>query len=194
MRVSLPGAVLSALLLNLVAVSPVWAEGGFLSLELGKGTIDVDRPSELPFTPTGSSEADTPAFSIGGGYYFPSGLYLDIAFTELDTVTLFLIPDAFELTAVKLGVGYAIPASSSLNFLVKTGVAFWKFDTSESPLFNPGPEASKKFTGTDLFFEFGGEYKIGQRFRISLTHTRDQFDIGDASATRLGIKFFFGDR
>lgn len=188
---SKPAAVAAALILLTL---PAFGEGPYVSLELGQGQIDIDETDRLPFTPTGATDGNVAAFAVGGGYLFPSGAYVDIAFTDLDTVSLFGIPDVFELSSLKIGAGYTIEAGEKLNFLAKIGVAFWELDARESAFLNPGPELEQDFDGTDLFFELGGEYVFGERFRLSLVHARETNDLGDASATRLGVKYYFGNR
>lgn len=168
------------------------ADGGFLALELGQGDIDVDRTALLPFTPTGSSDDNAIAFAAAGGYQFSSGFYIDLAFTSLDTVTIFGLNDVFSLSATKLGVGYKLKTNETFSFIGKIGISFWDLDLREGFAFNAGPEESGGFDGADPFIEFGGEFKVSQRVGLTLTHSRESYDIGGSSATRLGVEYFFG--
>ena len=163
-----------------------------MALEIGQGDIDVDRIDLLPFAPVGNADDNVLAFSVGGGYQFPSGAYVDLNVTDLDTVNLFGFTDAFGLSAIKLGTGYKFRADESFSFLAKIGVSFWELDVSEGFFLNPGPESGRDFHGTDFFFEVGGEFRFNGAFALTLIHSRDTYDLGDSTATRIGVKYFFG--
>ncbi|NNF17115.1 MAG: hypothetical protein HKN70_10230 [Gammaproteobacteria bacterium] len=176
----------------LLTLSMVNADGGFVSLQLGQGDIDIDRTALLPFTPTGTSDDNAIAFVASGGYQFSSGIYIDLAFTSLDTVTIFGLNDVFSLSTTKLGVGYKLKTNESFSFIGKIGISFWDLDLREGFAFNPGPEEGGGFDGTDPFFEFGGEFKVSKRVGLILTHSRESYDIGGSTATRFGVEYFFG--
>ena len=95
------------------------------------------------------------------------------------------------MSATKLGVGYRLKTNESFSFLAKAGVSFWDLDVEEGFFLNPGPELGGGSDGTDLFIEVGGEFRIGERFGITLIHSRDSYDVGDSSATRIGVRYYF---
>lgn len=190
MKTSIARLILTAGLYFLT-LAAAQCDTGFVALEIGGGDIDIDEPERLPFDPVSNSSDNALAFSFGGGFMFSSGVYVDLAYTDLDAVTLFGLADVFGFSTFRIGVGYKFAMNESFAFLAKTGLSFWDLDVREGFFLNPGPEASDSFDGTDMFLEFGAEYNFGERFGLTLIHTRDTYDLGNASATRIGVRYYF---
>jgi len=170
--------------------TPVWS-GGFVGLDLGAGDLDVDNVSVAPdFELTSISDSAT-AFHATAGYEFDNGFHVLVGFEEMDSIEFFGLGDSIELEALKFGAGYSQPVSKRFRAGGTIGIASWDLEARESILFNPGPEATGGLDDTDIYFDLGIEWVISEAFRMPLTFNYNDYDFGDATMWRIGVRVHF---
>ena len=165
--------------------------GVFVGLDLGAGDLDVDNVSVAPdFELTSVSDTAT-SFHVTTGYEFDNGFYVLGAYEEMDSIEFLGLGDSVELEAFKLGAGFSLPASKRFRAGGTIGLASWDLEARESILFNPGPEATGGLDDTDIYFDFGIEWVISETFRMPLMFNYNDYDFGDATIWRIGVRVHF---
>ena len=181
---------IAVLALAALTSAPAWS-GGFIGLDLGAGDLDIDNVSVAPdFELTSISDSAT-AFHATAGYEFDNGFRVLVGFEEMDSIEFFGFGDFVELEALKFGVGYSQPVSKHFRAGGTIGIASWDLEARESILFNPGPEATGGLDDTDIFFDMGIEWVISDTFRVPLTFNYNDYDFGDATIWRVGVRVHF---
>ena len=170
--------------------APAWSDV-FVGLDLGAGDLDVDNVSVAPdFELTSVSDSAT-AFHATVGYEFDNGFHVLVGFEEMESIEFLGLGDSVELEAFKLGAGYSQPVSKRFRAGGTIGIASWDLEARESILFNPGPEATGGLDDTDIYFDLGIEWVISETFRMPLTFNYNDFDFGDSTSWRIGVRVHF---
>jgi len=170
--------------------APAWS-GGFVGLDFGGGDLDIDEISVAPDFRLTSISDTAGVFHVTVGYEFDNGLHLFGGYEELDSIEFLGLGESVELEAYKLGAGFSLPASKRFRAGGNIGMAWWDLEARESILFNPGPEATGGIDDTDIFFDVGIEWVISDAFRMPLTFNYNDYDFGDATIWRIGLRVHF---
>ena len=181
---------IAALVLVTLACTPAWSDA-FIGLDLGAGDLDVNNVSVAPdFELTSISDSAT-SFHATVGYEFDNGFHVLAGFEDLESIEFLGIGDSIELEALKFGVGYSQPISKRFRAGGTIGIASWDLEARESILFNPGPEATGGLDDTDIYFDLAIEWVISETFRMPLTFNYNDYDFGDATTWRIGVRVHF---
>ena len=170
--------------------TPAWS-GFFVGLDLGAGDLDVDNVSVAPDFELTSVSDTASSFYVTTGYEFDNGFHLLAGYEEMDSIEFLGLGESVELEAFKLGAGFSLPASTRFRAGGTIGIASWDLEARESILFNPGPEATGGLDDTDIYFDFGIEWVISETFRVPLTFNYNDYDFGDATIWRIGLRVHF---
>jgi len=170
--------------------APVWSDG-FVGLDLGAGNLDVNNVSVAPDFELTSVSDSSAAFHATAGYEFDNGFHVMVGFEQMESIEFLGLGDSIELEALKLGAGYSQPVSKRFRAGGTIGIASWDLEARESILFNPGPEATGGLDDTDIYFDLGIEWVISETFRMPPTFTYNDFDFGDATNWRIGVRVHF---
>lgn len=181
-------AVLS--LLVLLASAPAWS-GGFVGLDVGGGDLDIDNVSVAPDFELTSVSDSAATFHVTAGYEFDNGFRISAGYEEMDSIEFLGLGESVELEAFKFGIGFWPSASRRFRAGGAIGIASWDLEARESILFNPGPEATGGLDDTDIYFDLGIEWVINDTFRMPLTFTYNDYDFGDATILRIGVRVHF---
>lgn len=179
--------VIAVFVLVMLAGSPARSEV-FMGLDVGAGDLDIDNVSVAPDFELFSVSDTATTYQVLAGYEFDNGFHVVGGFEEMDSIEFFGLGDQVELEALKLGVGFSTPASKHFRAGGTVGVASWDLEARESILFNPGPEATGGLDDTDVYFDIGVEWVINETFRVPLTFSYNDYDFGDATTWRIGIR------
>ena len=181
--------LLATLLTAGLLAAPAFAGQFFVGFDIGSGDLDIDGEIAPGFDL--SLGADNVVIGhLAGGYEFDSGLFIAGGYEEFDSVQLFGFSDDVEITAFKVGIGYAVPAADRFRVFGQLGLNRWDLKARESIVFNPGPEETANTDGSDLYIEIGGEFAINDAFRLNLIYNHNNYDIGDSSVFRFGFRYF----
>jgi len=170
--------------------TPAWS-GGFVGLDVGAGDLDVDNVSVAPGFELTSVSDTASAFHVTAGYEFDNGFHVSGSYEEMDSIEFLGLGDSVELEAFKLGAGFSLPASKRFRAGGTIGIASWDLEARESILFNPGPEATGGLDDTDFYFDLGIEWVISETFRMPFTFNYNNYDFGDATIWRIGVRVHF---
>ncbi len=177
-------------LLALLSSAPAWS-GGFVGLDVGGGDLDIDNVSVAPDFELTSVSDSAATFQVTAGYEFDNGFRISAGYEEMDSIEFLGLGESVELEAFKFGVGFWPAGSGRLRAGGAIGMASWDLEARESILFNPGPEATGGLDDTDIYFDLGIEWAINDTFRIPLTFTYNNYDFGEATILRIGVRVFF---
>lgn len=170
--------------------TPAWS-GGFIGLDVGAGDLDVDNVSVAPDFELNSASDTTTAFHVTAGYEFDNGFHVSGSYEEMDSIEFLSLGQSVELEAFKFGAGFSLPASKRFRAGGTIGIASWDLKARESILFNPGPEATGSLDDTDFYFDLGIEWVISEAFRIPFAFNYNDYDFGDATIWRIGVRVHF---
>jgi len=185
----MPRRIAVFVLATLISAS-AWSDG-FIGLDLGAGDLDVDNVSVAPdFELTSVSDSAT-AFHVTAGYEFDNGFHVLVGCEEIDSIEFLGFGDSVELEAFKFGAGYSQPVSKRFRAGGTIGIASWDLEARESFLFNPGPEATGRLDDTDIYFDLRIEWVISETFRMPLTFNYNDYDFGDSTSLRIGVRLHF---
>ena len=160
----------------------------FIGVELGRGGVEVETNGLEPIV---LSDEDTFLEGLIVGYRFDAGGIAELAYSDSDSDGLLGLSDSLNLGEIRLSGGYAIALGERFSLAPKIGISFWSLEGSEGIFLNPGPEETRELDGEDVFFELTGGFEITQRWGLFLSHSRGNYDFGDANATKLGGRFYF---
>ncbi len=178
------------ILLALLISAPAWA-GGFIGLDVGYGDLDIDNVSVAPDFELNSVSDSASIFQVSAGYEFNNGVQLLAAYEEVDSLEFLGLGESVDLEAFKFGVGFWRAASKRFRAGGAFGIASWDLEARESILFNPGPEATGGLDDTDIYFDLGIEWVINDTFRMPLIFNYNDYDFGDATTWRIGVRVHF---
>jgi len=181
---------LAVFVLATLANSPAWAEI-FFGLDVGAGDLDIDRISVAPDFELVSISDTATTYQVTAGYEFDNGFHVLGGYEEMDSIEFLGIGDSVELQAFKFGAGFSTTASKRFRGVATIGIASWDLEARESFLFNPGPEATGGLDDTDIYFDLGIEWVINETFRMPLTFNYNDYDFGDATSWRIGVRLHF---
>lgn len=177
----------------LLLANAAQAGGGFIGFDLGLGDLDINNVRISPdFDLSSRADDTTVVMNLNGGWEFDNGVILMGETEEADQVNFLGLGDAVEVNVYKLGVGFGAAAAERFRVHGTVGMAFWELDARESFFLNPGPEATGSIDGEDLYFNFGGEFLLNESLGLVFLYNYNDYDFGDATAIRLGVRFRFG--
>ena len=182
--------VIAVFVLATLTSTPAWS-GAFIGLDLGAGDLDVNDVSVAPDFELTSVSDTASTFFVTAGYEFDNGFHVLGGYEELDSIEFLGLGESVELEAFKLGAGFSLPASKRFRGGGTVGIASWDLEARESILFNPGPEATGGLDDTDFYFDLGIEWVISDAFRMPLTFNYNDYDFGDATTWRIGVRVHF---
>lgn len=180
-----------AVLLFAALFSPVAKSEIFAGLDVGAGDLDIDNISVAPDFDIISSSDSVTTYHVTAGYEFESGFRVVVGFEEVESIEFLGIGDSIDLEAFKFGAGFWMTDSNPFRVGGTIGIASWDLEARESILFNPGPEATGGLDDTDIYYELGIEWVISETFRMPLTFTYNDYDFGEATIWRIGLRVHF---
>lgn len=181
---------IAVLTLTTLISTPAWS-GVFVGLEIGGGDLDINDVSVAPDFRLTSISDTASALVVTAGYEFDSGFHLSGSFEELDSIEFLGLGDSVDLEAFKFGAGYSVSASEHFRAGATVGIASWDLEARESILFNPGPEATGGLDDTDVYLDLGIEWVINETFRVPFTFSYNDYDFGDSTIWRIGMRVHF---
>lgn len=181
---------ITVFVLTTMISTPAWS-GVFVGLDVGGGDLDVDGISVAPDFELTSVSDTASAFHVTAGYEFDNGFHLSGSYEEMDSIEFLGLGESVELEALKLGAGFSLPASKRFRARGTIGIASWDLEARESILFNPGPEATGGLDDTDIYLDLGIEWVISETFRVPFTFNYNDYDFGDATIWRIGLRVHF---
>ena len=184
---------LKYLLPLLLLANVAQAGGGFIGFDIGVGDLDINNVQVTPDFDLSSGAQDTTfVANLNGGWEFDNGLILMGETGETDQINFLGLGDAVEVNVYKFGVGFGVAAAERFRVHGAIGVAFWELEARESIFLNPGPEATGSIDGEDLYLNFGGEFLANEALSVVFLYNYNDYDFGDATAVRVGVRFRFG--
>ncbi len=181
---------IAVFVLATLSSTPAWSDV-FIGLDVGIGDLDIDNLSVAPDFELTSVSDSAAAAHLAAGYEFDNGFHIVVGFDEIDSIEFIFIGDSVDLKALKLGAGYSQPISKRFRAGGTVGLASWDLEARESILFNPGPEATGGLDDTDIYVDFGIEWVINETFRVPFTFNYNDYDFGDATMWRIGVRVHF---
>jgi len=181
---------IAVFVLATLASSTAWS-GAFFGLDLGLGDLDVDNISVAPDFELTSVSDSASTYQVTAGYEFDNGFHVLGAYEDMESIEFLGIGDSVDLEAFKFGVGFSLPVSKRFRAGGTIGIASWDLEGRESILFNPGPEATGGLDDTDIYVDLGIEWVINDTFRMPLAFNYNDYDFGDATTWRIGVRVHF---
>lgn len=182
-----------ACLVLIVSGTPICADENklLLGFEYGASQLNLDSEYENNFDPslideTGLSGSYSIAYRWQNNLIVESNL--SISGNAFLTFGLF---DFYEVSEVKLLVGYSIDLNEHFRLVPLIGLSHWSATLQEGAFLNPGPELSDEIDGTNLTYKLSAEFPFSNGFVVSFSHSNTNSDIGSIRLNQLGIKYEF---
>jgi hypothetical protein len=155
-------------------------------LEYGQSSTDTDA-NLVEF----SEDFDDEGYAIGYilGYRWANNIVVEANKVYSSNDILFRAADHYESNETKLMMGYSFDITERLRLIPMVGISQWRMDIKQGSFLNPGPEAEKRFDGTDLTFKLRLDIPIKSLVVLSASYARSEFDIGAQELIQFGIKF-----
>ncbi|WOH37647.1 porin family protein [Thalassotalea fonticola] len=123
-------------------------------------------------------------FEVIGGYNLSEAIALEASYVDFGSAEFDYDSDVeAEASALTVGVVGSIELAPKFTLMAKVGVASWEGELSDS-YWNESIEDD----GTDIFYGFGGEYKITEKVSIGARYTTYDMDGDDVTMTAATIK------
>ena len=184
--------LLQSMILVLLAISgPSWAGKTILLAEFGRMSVDVG--SEYTF----ENEEEANEDLLGGfmaGYKFDNNAIVAFNYTYatgLASDGLFGAFDHYDLSEQTLLVGYSFDVARYLRIVPMAGWTRWSLTGEEGAFLNPGEEEELSEDGRSFVPRINFEIPFGELIQANIAYQRGNYDFGDASSWRVGLKFEF---
>ena len=158
-------------LLALVPVSQALANG-YVLLSAGNSKDIIFDDSDI-------------GYKIGVGMNFTEYLAAELAYVDLGDFKFLAGNASASETGLTASLIPTYKVSEDASVFAKIGLMSWTIEYS-SPLFQ-----AEEYTGSDMFYGLGFEYKFGNTASVVAEYERYDIDDGDVDLLSVGVKIGF---
>lgn len=168
--------------------SPLYAGKTVLMPELGRSELDMHANysvSELAKHDVGVT------INFLAGYKFSSNVIVAATHSYTDSNLLFGAGDHYQLYDIGAVAGYSFDIAALFRIVPMVGWSYWKLQSTEGELFNPGPEERFDYRGNNFYWRLNIELPISSVVQLNLAYVNGDYDFGRLQSKRFGVKFEF---
>jgi len=162
--------------------------GYYFMPEIGNVNLSIDSRFTLSNSKLNEDNIET---GITGGYRTDNNLLFEVSWLHSDSVDFIDLGETYNFRNARIMLGYQMALNKHINFVPKVGFTFWELEGEEGIFLNPGPEATSRLSGNDLYWSLGFEMPVSENVKLQLNHANNGYEFGRTETTSFGVVIEF---